>query len=194
MRIGERDEGIASGREMCMHITTCMNDLLESESIESLSVKAICEAADISRTTFYNHFCDKYACYQWHLDHLYEDILSQAGRTCTFREANCRMLSEVKRLKHLYVAAAKLSSSQSLALFAQGRRERDLTETLVYHRGIAISDRMSFQIRALVAMEVTYVLRWFKEGMPLSVDEMADGLDEIVPPDLKAVLSSFPRS
>ena len=69
-----------------------------------------------------------------------------------------------------------------------------MTETLVYHRGIAISDRISFQIRALVAMEVTYVLRWLKEGMPLSVDEMADGLDEIVPPDLKAVLNTFPRS
>lgn len=35
-------------------------DLLPSQSFESISVKAVCDKAQISRITFYTHFSDKY--------------------------------------------------------------------------------------------------------------------------------------
>ncbi len=35
-------------------------ELMQSESIHKISIKQICETADVNRTTFYAHYCDRY--------------------------------------------------------------------------------------------------------------------------------------
>jgi len=35
-------------------------ELMQNESIHKISIKQICEAADVNRTTFYAHYCDRY--------------------------------------------------------------------------------------------------------------------------------------
>lgn len=35
-------------------------ELMQKESIHKISIKQICEAADVNRTTFYAHYCDRY--------------------------------------------------------------------------------------------------------------------------------------
>lgn len=57
--------------------------LLESKPIESITIKAICEEADINRTTFYMHYTDQYALLQSIKQDLYNNIqtyLSQLGQ------------------------------------------------------------------------------------------------------------------
>lgn len=34
--------------------------LMQTESIHKISIKQICETADVNRTTFYAHYCDRY--------------------------------------------------------------------------------------------------------------------------------------
>lgn len=56
--------------------------LLESKSIEHITIKAICEEADVNRTTFYAHYSDQYALLHAIEDDLYDNIrtyLSQLG-------------------------------------------------------------------------------------------------------------------
>lgn len=36
-------------------------ELLEKNNIQKISIKQICETADVNRTTFYAHYCDRYA-------------------------------------------------------------------------------------------------------------------------------------
>jgi len=57
--------------------------LLESKPIESITIKAICEGADINRTTFYMHYTDQYALLQSIKQDFYDNIqtfLSQLGQ------------------------------------------------------------------------------------------------------------------
>lgn len=35
-------------------------ELMQEESIHRISIKQICEKADVNRTTFYTHYCDRY--------------------------------------------------------------------------------------------------------------------------------------
>lgn len=35
-------------------------ELMQTESIHKISIKQICEKADVNRTTFYAHYCDRY--------------------------------------------------------------------------------------------------------------------------------------
>jgi len=35
-------------------------ELMQTESIHKISIKQICEVADVNRTTFYAHYCDRY--------------------------------------------------------------------------------------------------------------------------------------
>lgn len=57
--------------------------LLENKPIENITIKAICEEADINRTTFYMHYTDQYALLQSIKQDLYNNIqtyLSQLGQ------------------------------------------------------------------------------------------------------------------
>ncbi len=57
--------------------------LLEIKPIESITIKAICDDADINRTTFYMHYTDQYALLHSIKQDLYDNIrtyLSQLGQ------------------------------------------------------------------------------------------------------------------
>ncbi len=43
-----------------MAIKESLIELMQSNPISKISVKTICEAADINRSTFYAHYCDQY--------------------------------------------------------------------------------------------------------------------------------------
>lgn len=43
-----------------MLLRDSLMELMQTESIHKISIKQICEKADVNRTTFYAHYCDKY--------------------------------------------------------------------------------------------------------------------------------------
>jgi len=57
-------------------------DLIVREDFEKLSVKSICEASNISRITFYDHYKDKYEL----LDDIFNDMYQEALVSLPLRE------------------------------------------------------------------------------------------------------------
>lgn len=53
-----------------------LEELLAQKSFEEVSVSEICELSTVRRGTFYRHFDDKYAFYEWYLQSLTEEFLS----------------------------------------------------------------------------------------------------------------------
>lgn len=52
-------------------LKTALNKLLETETVEKISVTDICELAEVNRVTFYTHYNDKYEL----IEELLDDIL-----------------------------------------------------------------------------------------------------------------------
>lgn len=57
-----------------------LSELLSSKSFEDVTVSEICELSTVRRGTFYRHFVDKYAFYEWYLESITEQFLSEFGR------------------------------------------------------------------------------------------------------------------
>lgn len=50
---------------MKLRIFEAAYELLEKSNLESITVQQIVERCAISRKSFYNHFSDKYAVFEW---------------------------------------------------------------------------------------------------------------------------------
>ncbi|MGN1094386.1 MAG: TetR/AcrR family transcriptional regulator [Candidatus Neoclostridium sp.] len=90
-----------------------LQSLLASEPFETVTVKQICEAADVSRVTFYSHFPDKYAL----LNNLYADFFNKSLQRCLEKTRQSGTKDDARAYcVNLYTAFAE-------ECFAPGRRE-----------------------------------------------------------------------
>ena len=90
-----------------------LQSLLASEPFDTVTVKQICEAADVSRVTFYSHFPDKYAL----LNNLHADFFNKSLQRCIEKTRQSGAKDDTKAFFiNLYAAFAE-------ECFAPGRRE-----------------------------------------------------------------------
>ncbi len=109
-------------------LRSTLQDLVAERSFETITVKQLCEKADISRVTFYSHFPDKYAL----LNNLYSDFLSKVLQRCIDKTRLSGAKDDVRAYSvNLYVSYAEES-------FAPGR--------LAFFR--AIFDENGYALRA----------------------------------------------
>jgi len=175
--------------QMQISIIDATEHLLDSTGFEAISVAQICKAAKISRSTFYYHFKDKFDIVQWHFNYVAEHLLFETGRTLTWYQANYLNTCEVVKRKKLYCGAFECRGYQSLFSYAKRRRIETLKETIVDYRNMPLDEELVFQIECLVEAEVAAVARWFKNGMPYSIERFAQLLDDIIPRRLYNLLN-----
>ena len=60
--------------------------LAEEKNIEDISVSELCERSTIRRSTFYRHFCDKYAFIEFYMQTLAEMFMQEAESGCDLDE------------------------------------------------------------------------------------------------------------
>lgn len=53
-----------------------LKDLLEEKTLDEISVSEICERSTVRRATFYRHFSDKYALYEWSMNEGMREFLA----------------------------------------------------------------------------------------------------------------------
>src|SRR5699024_12369149 len=58
-------------------LTTAFFELLEEESLEKITVNALCHRALVRRPTFYKHFADKYAFVKYVIYKTEQDLLQE---------------------------------------------------------------------------------------------------------------------
>ncbi len=179
----------ALDKDMCMMIVDATSKLVSDSSLEDISVKAICEEAGISRSTFYYHFDDKFDIVQWHYDYVAEHNLFETGRTLTWFQANYRNTYEVLRKEGLYKSAFESKGYQSLFSYSKRRRIETLKETITEYKNEKLDRELGFQIYALAESEVASMARWFKDGQPFDLETLCTYLDGIVPKRLHDLLN-----
>ncbi len=62
-----------------MVLKNSLAELLEKKTIEKITVKEICEKADINRGTFYSHYSDQFDLYNSIVDELLEESFTKLG-------------------------------------------------------------------------------------------------------------------
>lgn len=174
--------------ETRMRIVRATSKLMQDGSLNKISTAAICDAAEVSRTTFYRYFKDKYEIPQWHFQLIASTYLYEAGRSLSFYDANRLNTLEIQREREFYLPVFKTTGYQSLK--EQQRRElvAVYSETLEKHKGVHVDEELSFQLRAYVVASTEAILEWGLRGMVMPADRLAHLLEGIVPARLHSYL------
>lgn len=164
-----------------MKIVAATNELMKDYSFDSVSVKQICEAAYISRSTFYRYFSDKFFIVQWHSDLIASMGIFEIGRTLPWREGLLFTIQGHKDFEQLYVQASRAKGYNSLSRHAERARKDNLVETISKYKKVELTDELLIQVDALSISETMIMMRWMKKGMTKCPTKMADLLISTIP-------------
>lgn len=175
--------------EAKMRFVAVLDSLLDETDFEHLTIKRICEAADVTRPTFYHYFQDKYEIVQWHSDLIAQMGIFEIGRTLDWHDGYFISIKGHHEHKHLYSNVTKSRGYQSLSRYSERVRKENLIHTIVDYHHRELSKELLFQISALAIAETTMVTRWMRDGLPGRPDDLAQLLTAIIPRELYELLN-----
>lgn len=157
--------------------------LLKQKQISTITVKELCELADINRSTFYSHFSDQYDL----LSKIEEEIIEDMNETLSTynftKEEEAIQMTE----KILDYIAAKSDICQTL-LSENGdpnfqKRIMMITHQFTMKNWMDVSDideKISEYISLFVTSGSIHVIKnWLENGMDKSSKEMAEIINNI---------------
>ena len=166
-------------------IITAFYDLLSTKNISEISVKEICDKADINRGTFYTHFEDKYNLLDYCIYELMKDVdvaITKANNNSNiidyYQEVFSRVIDFFIEKKQL----AKAILSQSSALIIDDVRKNLTTNAAKKIReSIAQGTKYTVPVDLLteyfVGGVIATVKAWIFDELPMSKNEITHYLN-----------------
>lgn len=149
-------------------------ELMQDNHISKISVKMLCEIADINRSTFYAHFQDQYDLLEYTCKEVIENIKNHLDKQhynpikpISFQTLN-RILEYIKDNADLFKAL--LSDNCELDI-----QKRIMNVFINYHPYTGLDERTKVYLSAFgLAGCVSMLQIWLKDGMPEATTRMAE--------------------
>lgn len=156
--------------------------------LSEMSVADICEAAGVSRQTFYSHFDSKYAIGPWYSHWCDSFTLAEIGRTLSWSEGYAEWFFLVEKEKALFTHTRQQKHIQEGLKTVASKRHEDFKTTITEYRGLALTEDLDYFARLCARIEGIVALEWFESGFRTPSDIMAKRMELCVPPPLHRVL------
>lgn len=154
-------------------LTTALIDLMRETHISKISVKALCAAADVNRSTFYAHFRNQYDL----LAHVEAEALSDL-KARLLADDEPRTRNVVKILEY-----AKENANVFIMLLdeSDGSFQRQIMELahlvdlqMSDAPGAVVADDLEYMYLFAVSGALGMLSHWLKKGTPQSPAEMSE--------------------
>lgn len=163
-------------------IKNALVDLLIEKPINNITVKEICEVADINRSTFYAHYTD-----QQQLMHIIEEeYLIEFKQKLSCTEADPENLYQ--KIK-TFLDFVSQNQKTCLALMGIHGNKEILKGGLLYrqnelYNNALISKNTNQETRKIISMylinaNASVICEWLQTGMQTPIDELADILQKL---------------
>lgn len=162
-------------------------DLLKTKTIDQITVQDIIDNCGMSRKTFYNHFMDKQALFEWTYNRDVTSLFSRIGPSYTLKDA---ILDTLIYLKENIRSFSKLRADKLVAVYqshfieAMKKQVRDM--------GIVLDDDLLFMIHYTGIAQVGMVSRWIGHGAKESPQEIVRLLQKCFPEELSRIFELKP--
>ncbi|MEK4299751.1 TetR-like C-terminal domain-containing protein [Oceanobacillus sp. FSL W8-0428] len=170
-----------------MALKNSLMELLKEKPVSSITIKEICEHADINRSTFYSHYADQYDL----LTHVEDEIIDELNQALLQYDYT----QEKEALAMLkYLLEYVYSRHEHFRILLSEHGNKRFTHKVMYAAQTHIMNdfnepehRMS-EIAAKyltiysVSGSITVIEYWLENGMKESADEMAKIITEISKP------------
>ena len=169
--------------------------LMQSRTIEELTVGEILERAHVSRSSFYRRYRDKYEL----LTRSYERILQSTYLRCVsgapWKESTAALYHVLAEHPRFFCNALPATGPNSLRALICDICMKSYEE-IMRRRGINLHDdwRLLAATRCQVYGGFEVTCQWLQSGMPCTVEELVDLLHEMLPDFLRAALEETPAN
>lgn len=181
---------IESNLDTKLTVVEALGTLMEQTSIDRISVSLVCEAANISRATFYRCFRDKFDVVEWHLRFINAKGVDRIGQTLSWYEGY--FISEALIMDNIgfFTNAAKSQDRNSLDHIAPRVRRDRLIRTLVDVRDVELTERLRVQVNSAVLTETYLFPAWHYGKYDATLEEVCTWMCECVPRELFELLNT----
>ena len=164
------------------------NKIAREREFDGISVDMICELAQISRSSFYRLFRDKYEILLWCEDLPFQRGIAQMGRTLTCAEGVRVMLEAFDMFGDLFLSTR--NSSERIARETDGGKKAAalVRETLEEHQQVEIDEELEFQVKWMVRGLLDVAVAHSKQEIEGSCAELAQHVRSCAPERLGAIL------
>ena len=157
-----------------MVLRESLSALLKDESIEKITVKRICEHADINRGTFYSHYSDQFDLYNNIVDELIEGIFERLGNFMTVPEEEL-VKSIVNTFEYIKENGELITTLINKGVeYNVEKRIRNIVEEIYLSKNDDVDmDYLNCAYSFIAAGSISLIRQWLNSDMSKSAEEMA---------------------
>ncbi len=165
-------------------ILSAFNDLIDRNDFSKISVRDICKEAEVSTTTFYRHFTDKYDVMAYNYQRLFDKYLFTQEGHITLEDFYRNMFRATQEEFSSLTRAFAVLGRNSLYDFIYNYSVEYLYEFIRRKNG-TITDREKMQC-SILAYGISYNgMNWVKGVYDLTPEEAASATYELMPEVLR---------
>ena len=161
-----------------MVLKTSLMKLLKEKQISSITIKEICERADINRSTFYSHYSNQYDLLYSVEEEFIEDMVATLSQYNFSKEEEALQMT-VKILEYIAeksdICRTLLSENSDIHFQKRGTM---ITKQFIFKNWITDSklDQETFEYISLfvVSGSIHVIKNWLENGMNKTPKEMAE--------------------
>ncbi len=164
-------------------------EILEKKPIHEITIKEICDNADINRSTFYRHYNTPHALFDEIYDSVYHDILEIAKQ---FRQPNCNSADAMAQIltyceENRRLCMVLLSENGELNI---GKNFSDLvTQAVMNTPDSTPSELHMYVVQFMAAGMANFIWNWLKNENRLPARSVARGMMMLINHGFNRVLS-----
>ena len=181
---------IIANSDLKLEVVRALDTLMLEERLDRISVKRICDVANVSRATFYRYFEDKFSIVQWYLEFLSTKGVDRIGRSLSWYEGYFISTALVHDNIQFFTNASKSTDRNSLIHFAPRFRRETMTRTLVDYRGVEMTEHLNYLVNAVAVLETTLFPAWHTGRIDCSLEEACKWMVECIPHELFELLNT----
>lgn len=169
-------------------VAVAANDLAREHEFDGITVDMICEQAQISRSSFYRLFRDKYDILLWCEQIPFSRGISQMGRSLTCLEGVTLALECFRLFQPLFYSTRHSTERASREDAGREQAAQLLRETVEEHHGAAVDEELGFQIAWFANGLLEQTVLWNRGRRHEPLEKIAAHICSCCPARLKEIL------
>lgn len=167
-----------------MAIVEAFNALIADIDFEDITIQAIIEEAEVSKTTFYRYFKDKYDVMNYNYKHILDDAV-RLSTVQNYRDLFLRLYQLGETKLRAIRGAFRSTGVNSFERYIYEYSRSVVEEVTQLNRGRGLTQEEDLQLDVF-CYGISYMYKkWITGHYDIAPSDAADRLYEIMPPTLK---------
>ena len=179
---------MAEKETMKYRLAEAVKALMETESLDKITVRDIVTAAQTTRQSFYRHVQDNYDLVNWYFERLAEKSFKLMGVQYTLREGLLKKFEFIRQEKTFFSQAFRSQDYNSLMRYDYQCILDFYTEWIERKTRRPLTPQIQFLLEMYCEGSMQMTVKWVTQGAKESPETIVDLLIDAQPEKLRAVL------